>query len=219
MSNDYMPGSDRKLLIWVQILFGGVTEHAVAWGLDPKSWEDITLLIETYKIALDKAEQPNRGKADVLAKNNARNTLKKAVRQYVKEYLIANSAISDDDRERIGLPVHDTHPTPIGEPTTIPLSKVKRLAAGILEWTVTDSESGKKAKPKGVHGFEFAWGIFDVVPTDWAQLGKSSFSTRTTLQLSFSGNDRGKTIAYATRWEDNRGRKGPWSDIDNTIIP
>jgi hypothetical protein len=219
MSNDYIPRSYRTFLSWVQNLFDGVAEHAAAWGLNPMSWAQITILIAEYKTALEKAELPNRGKADVLAKNNARKALEKAVRQYVKEYLIANSAISDDDRERIGLPVHDTHPTPIDPPKTIPLSKVKLSSAGVLEWSVVDSKSGKKAKPAGTHGFELAWGIFETVPTDWAQLNHSSFSTRPTLQLSFSGDDRGKIIAYATRWENNKGQKGPWSDIDNTIIP
>jgi hypothetical protein len=96
---------------------------------------------------------------------------------------------------------------------------VKLSSAGVLEWSVIDSVSGKKAKPEGVHGFELAWGIFDVVPTDWDELNHSSFSTRSTLQMKFSGKDRGKIIAYATRWEDNRGRKGPWSNIDDTLIP
>jgi hypothetical protein len=219
MHKDYIPRPDRTFLSWVQILFDGVAEHATAWGLDPASWATITLLLATYKTALEKAEHPNRGKADVLEKNNARTALEKAVRQYVKEHLIANSAISDDDRERIGLPVHDTHPTPIDPPKTVPFSKAKPLSAGVLEWSVTDSESGKKAKPEGVHGFELAWGIFDTVPTDWTQLNHSSFSTRATLQLTFGGNDRGKTVAYATRWEDTRGRKGSWSEIGTAVIP
>ncbi|MDR0725581.1 MAG: hypothetical protein LBF59_06205, partial [Prevotellaceae bacterium] len=81
------------------------------------------------------------------------------------------------------------------------------------------SASGRKAKPAGVHGFEFAWGIFETPPEDWGELTRSSFSTKTPLRITFSGHDRGKTLFFATRWENKRGVKGPWTDIDSTMIP
>jgi hypothetical protein len=99
------------------------------------------------------------------------------------------------------------------------MAKVKLSSPGVLEWVVTDSKSGKKAKPKGVSGFELAWGIFETIPTDWEQLNHSEFSTRAMLKLAFSGNERGKIVAYATRWENTKGQKGPWSDIESAIIP
>jgi hypothetical protein len=216
---DYIPTKDGDLLTWSNTLFDGVIEHAAEWGIAPKTWTEVIALMTTYDVALSKAKDPNHGHADILEKNTARDALKKAVRQYVKEYLIANSAISDDELKRIGLPVHDTHHTPVNPPDSIPLAKVKLSSPGVLEWFVIDSKSGKKAKPKGVSGFELVWGIFEVVPNDWAQLTHSAFSTRATLKLSFSGNERGKVIAYATRWENTKGQKGPWSDIESAIIP
>jgi hypothetical protein len=119
----------------------------------------------------------------------------------------------------MGLPVHDTQPTPVTTPNTFPVPTVKQPSPGVVETHVVDSASGRKAKPAGSHGFEMAWGIFDTAPTDWEQLNHSSFSTRTPLRLTFSGNDRGKTLYFALRWENTRGVKGPWSEIFNTIIP
>ncbi|MDR2286066.1 MAG: hypothetical protein LBE04_01110 [Prevotellaceae bacterium] len=108
---DYIPTKDGDFLILVKKLFAGVSEHAAAWGIDPMTWSAIILLIATYETALEKAKDDNHGRADVLAKNKARDVLKKPVRQYVKEHLIANSAISDDDRKRINCTGSEKYPS------------------------------------------------------------------------------------------------------------
>jgi hypothetical protein len=82
-----------------------------------------------------------------------------------------------------------------------------------------DHGSEKKAKPKGVHGAEAAWEILDTPPTDWSQLTHSVFDTNSPLVLTFNGDQRGKTLYFAMRWENTRGEKGPWSDIMSAIIP
>jgi hypothetical protein len=219
-NTDYVPAKDGELLFWVKNLFTDVELNAMRWGLNPSSWMHINPpLIMTYDVALAKALNPNRGAADVLEKNEARDILKTAVRKYVKEFLEYNSLISDDDRKRMGLPVHDPRPTPVHDPDTIPVVTVKVIAPGALEFHVVDSKSGKKAKPAGIHGFEFRWLVADTAPTDWEQLIHSSFSTRTPLKITFSGNDRGKTLYFALRWENTRGVKGLWTEIISTIIP
>jgi hypothetical protein len=216
---DYIPTNDGIFLTWVKTLFAYVAEHAALWGLLPDSWAHITPLITDYETAYNKAQDPNRGKADTALKNSTRNVLKKNVRQFVKGFLEYNPAVTDDDRERMGLPVHDTKPTPVPAPDSIPVPLAKTPFAGVVELHVTDSASERKAKPAGVHGFETCWAVLDTPPTDWTQLARSSFSTRTPLRLSFSGNERGKTLYFALRWENNRGVKGPWTDIMSAVIP
>jgi hypothetical protein len=220
MSNDYIPTTDRTFLAWVKNLFAYLLAHAFNWNIDPSTWAHIDPpMITAYDEALTKAEDPNRGKADVLAKNEARDVLKSATRRYVKEHLEYNSLISNEDREHMGLPVHDTKPTPVPPPTSLPIPAVKQPSPGVVELHVTDSKTERKAKPAGVHGFETAWAILEIAPADWGQLNHSSFCTRTPLRLTFSGNDRGKTLYFALRWENTRGEKGPWTEIFNTIIP
>jgi hypothetical protein len=217
---DYIPRSDGKFLTWVKNLFAYVVAHATAWNLNPASWAHIDPpMITAYEDALTKAGDPNRGKADVLVKNQTRDALKKETRKYVKGFLEYNPLVTDDDRERMGLPVHDPKPTPVSDPDTMPVATVKTPSPGVVECHFVDSKSGKKAKPAGVHGCEFRWIISYTAPTDWEQLIHSSFSTRTPIRISFEGNDRGKTIYFALRWENTRGVKGPWSEIANAIIP
>jgi hypothetical protein len=216
---DYIPTNDGKFLTWVKNLFAYMLAHAMEWNLNPSSWSRIEPMITAYDNAFTKAEDPNRGKADVLVKNQTRDILKKEIREYVKGFLEYNPLVTDDDRNRMGLPVHARKHTPASNPDTMPVVMVKTPSPGVFECHFVDSNSGKKAKPAGVHGCEFRWVIADTTPIDWGQLIHSSFSTRTPIRISFEGNDRGKIIYFALRWENTRGVKGPWTEIMNAFIP
>jgi hypothetical protein len=220
MSTDYIPRSDGKFLTWVKNLFAYLVTNASRWNLNPSSWAHINPpMISAYENALAKAQDPNSGVADTLEKNETRDTLKKATRIYVKEHLEYNSLITDEERLHMGLPVHDPHPTPASDPHTYPLLSTKLPAPGVVEIHAVDSESRRRAKPAGVHGFEVKTAILETPATDWAQLTDSIFFTRTPGQISFSGAQRGKMLSLAARWENTRGVKGPWSEIITVIIP
>jgi hypothetical protein len=221
MSNsDYIPGSDGKFLVWVKILFIAVEQNAPLWKIEPMAFDQIRIMISTFEIAYAKAEEPNRGKADVKAKNDARKALEKAVRKFVKEYLTFNSNISDEERERIGLPVHKTGRTPAPVAKDAPDADVDTSRMGRL--TIVFFERGsnhKKGKPAGQHGAEIVWTISDTPPTRWDELTHSSIDTNSPFTLDFENDQRGKTVYFALRWENTRGEKGPWSSIMNAIIP
>jgi hypothetical protein len=44
-------------------------------------------------------------------------------------------------------------------------------------------------------------------------------TTHTPFTLEFDENERGKTIYFCLCGENTRGEKGPWSEIQNAIIP
>ncbi|MDR2414254.1 MAG: hypothetical protein LBD64_04625 [Odoribacteraceae bacterium] len=69
------------------------------------------------------------------------------------------------------------------------------------------------------HGIELCWKISSAPVVNVEELTRSSFTTRMTLDLGFKGEDRGKMVYFAARWENNRGEKGPWSPIEFSLIP
>jgi hypothetical protein len=77
----------------------------------------------------------------------------------------------------------------------------------------------RKAKPKGQHGVECRYVISDTPITNYEDLARSAFSTRTPLILSFSGDDRGKIVYFALRWENERGDKSDFTTIEHAMIP
>jgi hypothetical protein len=209
---DYIPQPDGKFLEWVKFLFTYVEAHATAFGLDPRGFDDINALIATYEQAYEKAEDPNRGKADVIAKNETRDALKKAVRQYVREYLTNNHLVTDEDRRHMALPVHDVKPTPAPIPTDMPVGEIdfsRRQQHGV------HLKAGKltgKTKPPKVHGFE-VWSKIGGDPpasdSDWTYV---NFASRSPLVIDYPMTDVGKTVYYRFRWVNTRNQPGPWSE-------
>jgi hypothetical protein len=37
--------------------------------------------------------------------------------------------------------------------------------------------------------------------------------------LEFTEEERGKTVYVAICWQNEKGQKGPWSEIENAIVP
>jgi hypothetical protein len=70
-----------------------------------------------------------------------------------------------------------------------------------------------------MHGAEARWVLSQTPPVDWSELQNSDFATRSPFRLTFEGHDRGKWLYFAVRWETNRGKKGPWTDIASCIVP
>jgi hypothetical protein len=219
-NKDSMPVSDGKLLTWVKILFAGVVQNASLWNIDPTTFAQILVMIESFEAAYAKAEDPNRGKADVKEKDVVRDAMKKAVRQFVKEYLSFNSHISDEERERIGLPVRKSGRTPSPIAKDSPDCDTDTSLTGHISIQFFERGSNhKKGKPEGQHGVEIAWLVSDTPPARWEDLIHSSIDTNSPFTLVFENDQRGKTVYFALRWENTRGEKGPWSSIMNAIIP
>jgi hypothetical protein len=66
---------------------------------------------------------------------------------------------------------------------------------------------------------ELIWSLGDPAPARWEDFVHSAFDTHTPLTLSFENDQRGQTLYFALRWENTRGEKGPWSNIQCTKVP
>jgi hypothetical protein len=189
-----------------------------AWQI-PSPQTTLNPLLGNYQTAFEAANNPNRGKVDVLQKNETRDALKAAVRPYVKAYLAYNPAVTDADKENMGLPLHDTKPTPVPPPATYPEAETDSSVIRQLTIHFKDNGSEKRAKPKGAHGAEIRWSILDHAPASVDELTTSAFDTASPLTLSFDESQRGKMVYYCPRWENAKGDKGPWGEIYSAIVP
>jgi hypothetical protein len=112
-----------------------------------ESLTPIQTQLTAYETAFDRAQDPNRGKVDVLNKNEARDTLKSSIRTFVKAYLTYNPSVSDADKENMGLPLHDSTRTPA--PTTIPELELDSSTIRQISVHFRDTGSSKRGKPAG----------------------------------------------------------------------
>jgi hypothetical protein len=146
---------------------------------------------------------------------------REAYRQLYTGFLKNNPLIADDDLLAMGLPTRHTggnHPSPVE--TTYPdvdmdSSMIRRLTFHFF----ARGHKKSKAKPAGQHGAEIRWAKLDTPPTAIAELIHSAFDTHSPFTLEFEENERGKTVYFCLCWENTRGEKGPWSEIQSAIIP
>jgi hypothetical protein len=161
-----------------------------------------------------------RTTAKMAALLSAEKVFKPSYRLLYNGYLKSNPLVTDEDLVSMGLPKRPsgvkTVPIP---PNTLIEATTDTSKPGIVGIKFRDKDEKGNAKPKHVRGAEIIHAVLDTPPTDWSQLIHSSFDTRTPAQLVFSGEQRGKTVYFALRWENNVGEKGPWSEIYSAIIP
>jgi hypothetical protein len=219
-NSDFLPRPDRKFLSWVINFLKYLMGRLERFNFPQDLFQKLEQAKNVFAQALELSEEPTtHTKVTIQEKNDARKALETTLRQAIAEYLTHNHLLTDGDRQLLGLPVHKTTHTPVPAPTTVPEAEVALPSPAVVEIHFRDAESEHKAKPTGVHGAEIAWAILDTPTTDWALLTHSSFDTHTPFRLSFEGPDRGKTLFFALRWENTRGEKGPWSEIQSAIIP
>jgi hypothetical protein len=135
-------------------------------------------------------------------------------------YLKKNPLVTNVDLVDMGFPErHEGGGTPSKPPTDYVEASI--TLTGPANITVAYRVKGSKsfAKPANVHGMEMKWAILDHTPEGWDELVNSVFDTATPLIMTFEGEQRGKMLYFACRWENNIGQKGPWSEIYSIIIP
>jgi hypothetical protein len=218
-NTDYIPRGDGAFLEWVKILYAYTLANFARWGV-PTPQTVLEPLLTAYEAKFEAAQNPNRGKVDILNKNQARDALKKAVRAYNKAYLLYNPEVTDEDRERMGLPIYGGSRSPVGVPDSVPVLTVALKNPREVPLHYHDSVSGKRGKPKGVHGIEIRWGMLDHFPKDIEELTQSAFDTRSPCTLSFTEHERGQRVYLCGRWEILReGEKGSFGEIIEAVIP
>jgi hypothetical protein len=218
MSTDYIPKRDEVFRDWARNLYTYALSKYSTWNV-PSPQTTLESPLTAFETAFTATQNPNRGKVDVLTKNEARVALEAVMRTYVKAYLSFNPAVSDADREQMGITVYDKTKTPVPPPSTIPEAEIDSSIIRQLTIHYKDNGSEKRGKPQGVHGVEIVWVIMDTVPTAMEEFQNSAFDTASPYTFIFDENQRGKKAFFCLRWENAKGEKGPWSEIYNAIIP
>ncbi|MDR3132412.1 MAG: hypothetical protein LBU42_00100 [Prevotellaceae bacterium] len=220
---DYIPQGDYSFLEWATTLLHVLGQSLERFGVPAEVYERLGLLRDDYFRQFEKANTPGtRTAISVLNKNKARDALKTAVRQAVREYLAYNHAVEDPDRKELGLRVPKTSRTPAPVAATYPAGWVDTGMIRCITIHFADqhtSESVTRAKPPGQHGVEIRWVMLDTPPVNLSELTHSAFDTCSPFTLEFKEYERGKTVYFALCWENTRGKKGPWSPMYKAVIP
>jgi hypothetical protein len=82
-----------------------------------------------------------------------------------------------------------------------------------------DQGSGSRRRPYGYNGAVFSYTTTDAAVADYELLGKSALLTHSPWTLTLPPGSERKTLSGAMAWQNEKGEKGPWSEIQSIIIP
>jgi len=217
---DYIPSKDTQLLDFSKNLTEYATSNFARWKV-PAPGDDMTDLISTFEYCLGKTSLPNRGKVDVLEKNEAKKALEKALRTYIQGFLARNPNVSNIDREKMRLTIYDTIPTSVADPTGQAEAEISFPGRTQLCLRIKHI-AGTPTDVKSNYGFRVYYGIFAqgaTLPVSGKDLNQSRFTRKKMTLFTFQPEDTGKSAFFSIRYENSKGIAGPWGPMFSAVIP
>lgn len=219
---DFIPRPDEEFNTYITTKFlPYLTANAATLGVATAKVTAFTALVTAWSYAWT-AHQNAQSAAQVatLSKDGARVTLEEAARE-IAAGVQANPAVTDPQKEGLGVTVRKTSRNPVDVPSTTPIiQKIDTSTRGILRLHFVDFETpDSKLKPPGVRGCEIREQIGGTAPVNPENMAFLATESRTPYRADFSAEDIGKTVYFACRWVNSRFQPGPWSQISSAIVP
>jgi hypothetical protein len=186
-----------------------------------------------WRVTYEKLKKAHTS-GDVRAKNEARDAGKDILRAFNREFILYAREVTNAQREDIGCPVHDNHPTPVPKPHATPEADIAYPGKHLLELARIRSVVGTMSdeEEKAEFGVRIFWGVLGPAtendkfrlaapPVTGKDLPHSTFTHRKHFRFDFDG-DSGKTVYFCLRYENQKGGEegeGPFGPITSAIIP
>ncbi|MDR1419481.1 MAG: hypothetical protein LBI86_03825 [Treponema sp.] len=221
--HDYIPKNfqefDAFYKNYCQIVNARTTGSTPAWTHIPAA--RVTDLSGGYAAWYNawSAYKDDKTKVKLAAARTAQKEGAGIVREFTNEFIRYSRAVSDDDKRLLGVHIPDPTPSPIPDPATRPEFSLRVKDIRKIRIDFQDQGSERRAKPYGMDGAVVHWLVSDHAAQATGELTGSVLATRTPFTLEFADADRGKILSVALQWQNEKGRKGSFSEIQNTIIP
>ena len=107
------------------------------------------------------------------------------------------------------------HNPPATQPLTVIENTVNHFEHKVIAY---NPKTEKHDKPEDAYGVCYAWQIGGTEPASGEDILKSEFSRKTHLIIQYKEADRGKPVYITTCYENQKGRKGPWSPVVKATV-
>jgi hypothetical protein len=217
---NYIPRNDAAFNVWQGVLVSAIRAKYTIFGVPPEEMTKLEAIQARWATAYEVSENPaTRTKGTVRERQEIRQEYESEIRIVVKAYITYNPFVTDKEREDMGLPVHDKSHTSVPVPTTRPELDIDVVDFRRLKVEFRDMGSASKARPYGVNGAVIVYAVLETPPAEISDLSRSVLATRTPHTFEFTEGERGKTVYVAICWQNSKGQRGPWSEIESAIIP
>ncbi|MDR2552400.1 MAG: hypothetical protein LBD31_04435 [Treponema sp.] len=219
-NGDWLPSREQDLVDLAQKWAAGLADSAkiTAFGWKQPEAAEALAQVGAFLTARTAYEDVD-STANRMAKDEAKDAAKGAMRDFANANIRFNKQMADEDKLVYGIRPPDRTATPAGEPESFPEAEPDTSIIRQLTIHFWDSATKKRGKPHGVHGAEIRWALLDHAPVSVDELINSDFDTASPFTLKFDEGRRGQRVYFCLRWESTTNRKGPFGEIGSAIIP
>jgi hypothetical protein len=221
-TEDYIPSTDAEFDGWLDNLTQYVDDMVTNKGLWPHIPAEKVTALKGHNTAWHTAYLKTLGphtSVDTAAKNDQRKAAKGFVRPFVQQYLMFDP-VTNEDRKAMRLHNRDVNHSRIEAPSTRALiSDLKALGGFQVEIRFfNEPNPGRRAIPYGMNGglLNYTWGPEKI--TDYALLKDTKLMTHSPWTLTLPPEAEGHFLSCVARWQSERGKLGPWGEIQHIAV-
>lgn len=210
---DYIPHGIGPFYNFVSALVAIVVAQGAGWGLATALITALQTAFNTYEALYNAQLNPNaRTKAQVEAHRVGRIVFEAYIRQFVKEHLISNSAITRDEKVEMGLNPGDDTNTPRPPITTAPVLNVKATAGCRVKIECrVEADESRPSIQKDSDGVELRYSL-GTAPANWQQATNVVLSSRARKTITFAPDSEGQLVYWYASWfnKSDDSKSGPF---------
>jgi hypothetical protein len=232
-NSDWLPSRQEEFVTWSQHFVNAMEEDYLALGLTNAVFTALKAKQTTFmeywtEIQMEGPSSDRTSRKNTLVKNH-----KTYIRGWVNQYLRGNPLLTDDIRNRLGMPKVDDTRTTVPTPANQATANHRPLGDHLLELVLEIVGDIHKDTKASDYGFRIYWGIRPTggasveaatgvkrelikVPIGGVDLPFSRFTRRHKELFDFDEADRGKTVYFCIQLENSKGDAGPWGSTKNT---
>ena len=230
---DWLPSKRTEQLAMAKTWLRILEVKGTAWNCGGLV-ADLTDWVEDAEAKLQKCMDTDRTKGDTAACSNVFKGLVAFMRDLKKRYFFV-PPLTEKDIADLGLNMPDTIPTPVSDPAGQVSATVQLVGSHLLR-LITEHVEGTPIDPKADYGCRIYWGVMpqgggtleqaagvkhylQSVPVSGNELPNSLFTKRRREMFDFPAEDSAKTVYFCIRYENSKGKSGPWGPFVQAVIP
>jgi hypothetical protein len=195
------------------------TEKQAAFGWDAAGCTALAAVLNAF-LAAQADYEADKTSEKKLTRDEAWDAADTAMRDFANASVRYNRKMTDAQKAHLGIRIKDSTPTKVDVPQTRPVIAEVQSLGGFRERLHFHDEAtpDSRAVPYGCNGclVNYAWGTERV--TDYNALTSTTLLTRSPETITLPPEAERAWFSCAARWQNGKGKLGPWSDIVHAVV-
>jgi hypothetical protein len=217
-----MPYGAREFLEWAKNFVEAARANKAAFGFTDAELTPLGEGADVLEAAVIKAGGETASKEDIRRKNTVLKAARDLFRAFVNTRVKYNDKIDNDGRANLRTHIRDTTRTTIPVPADLVRLRITPIEGHGHRIAFVSASTGKKSIPYGMNGVVLGFKVLEdgeSVPEKGEQLLETELMTGSPHTKDYPPNLAGKRVAYSAAWENEKGEKGRFSDVEVHVIP